>query len=95
MLARFRAAHHQFAAQEFLVVQFLDGPLCFLDGLHLHKGESFGALIVPIAYHLRVLDVADAVEQLEEIALRGVEGQIANVKTGRSDFDWLRFARRA
>ena len=95
MLARFRAAHHQLAAEEFFVVQFLDGALRFLDGLHLHKGEPFGALVMPITYDLCVLHMTDAVEQLEEIALRGVEGQIADVKTGRSDFDWFRFARRA
>ncbi|MDP9187543.1 MAG: hypothetical protein M3O72_09340, partial [Verrucomicrobiota bacterium] len=30
---------------------------------------------------------------LEEIAFGCVEGQIADVKTRRSDFDWLRFTR--
>ena len=87
MLTRFRAANHEFAAQELLVVQFLNGTLCFLDRLHLHEGETFRALIVAIAHHFRVLDMADAVEELEEIALGRVEGQIADVKTRRSNFD--------
>jgi hypothetical protein len=38
--------------------------------------------------------VTDAVEELEEIALGRIEGQIADVKTRRSDFDRLRFALR-
>ena len=40
-----------------------------------------------IAHHLGVLNVADAVEELEQIALGCIEGQIANVKTRRSNFD--------
>lgn len=73
MLVGFRAANHQPPAEEFLVVQFLYCALGFLDGLHLHKGKTLRALIVPIAYYLRVLHVSDAVEQFKEIALGGVE----------------------
>ena len=73
MLARFCAADHELAAKEFFVVQFLHGALCFLDGLHLDKGKTFRALVVPVTYDLGVLDVNDAVEQFEEIALRGIE----------------------
>ena len=87
MLARLRAADHELAAEEFLVVQFLHGALGFIDRLHLHEGEAFRALVVPVTYDLRVLHVANAVEQLEEIALGCVEGQVADVKTRRSDFD--------
>ena len=92
MLARFCAAHDQSAAEEFFVVQFLNGPLRFLDGLHLNKRKTFRALVVPVAYYLRILHVPDAVEQFEEIALSGVEGQVAYVKTRRSDFDCFRFS---
>ena len=67
------AAHHQFAAKEFLVVQFLHRAFRFLDGLHLHKGKPFGALVVPITYNLCVLNMSNAVEQFEEIALGGIE----------------------
>src|SRR2546430_17604661 len=91
MLARFRAAHYQLAAEKFLVVQFLYCALRFLDRLHRDEGEAFRALIVAIAHDLCVLDVPDPVEELEEIALGRVEGQIADVKTRRGDFDWLRF----
>jgi hypothetical protein len=80
MLTRFRATDHEFAAEEFFVVQFHHRSLRFFDGLHLHKGETLGALIVPVTYNLRVLHVADAIEQAEEIALRRVEGQIADVE---------------
>ena len=79
MLARLRAADDQLATEKFLVVQFFHGPLSFLDGLHLDESKPFRALIVAIAHHFRVLNMANAVEQFEEIALGGVEGQIAYV----------------
>jgi len=91
MLIGFRAAYNKPATEEFLVVQFLHRAFRFLDGLHLHKCKTFRALVVPIAYHLCVLHVSNAVEQFEEIALSGVERQIANVETWRCDFNpfWL------
>ena len=95
MLARFRTADHQLAAEKFLVVQFLHRALGFLDRLHGDEGETFRALIVAIAYNLGVLHVADAVKELEKIALGRVERQIADVKTRRRDFDWLRFTLRS
>jgi len=87
MLARFRAAHQKLAAEEFLVVQFTDGTTRFFDGLHLHEGKSLGALVVFVGHNFGVLHLPDAVEQFEEVALRRVEGQIADVKTRRRDFD--------
>ena len=94
VFARFRAADHELAAEEFLVVQFFDRALCFLDRLHLDESKSFGALVVAIAHHFGVLDVANAVKKLEEIALGCIKGQVADVKTRRIDFDWFRFTRR-
>jgi hypothetical protein len=72
-------------------VQFVHSALGFLDGLHLNKRKAFRALVVPIAYDLCVLDVSNTVEQVEEIALGGVERQVANVETRRRDFNpfWL------
>jgi hypothetical protein len=92
MLAGFCAAYDQSATEEFFVVQFLNGPLRLLDGLHLNKGKTFRALVVPVAYYFRILHMPNAVEQFEEIALRSVEGQVAHVKTRRSDFDRFRFS---
>jgi hypothetical protein len=91
MLIGFRAAHDKPATEKFLLVQFLNRAFRFLDGLHLHKRKTFRALVVPIAYDLCVLHVSNAVKQFEEIALRGVEGQVANVETRRRDFNpfWL------
>ena len=94
MLARFRAADHKFAAKEFFVVQFRHGALGFIDGLHLHEGEPFRALVVPVTHHLCVLHVANAVEQFEEVALGGVEGKVADVKTRRTYLNRFRLARR-
>ena len=55
MLARFRTAHDQLAAEEFLVVQFLDGAFRLVDRLHLDEGEPFRALVVFVGHHLGVL----------------------------------------
>ena len=87
MLARFRAAHDQLAAEEFLVVQFLDGAFRFFDRVHLHKGETLRTLVVFVGHDLGVLHRADAIEELEEIALRRFERQVPDVKPGRGDFD--------
>ena len=95
MLIGFRAAHNEPATEELLVVQFRHSALRFLDGLHLDKRKTFRALVVPIAYDLCVLHVANAVEQVEEIALGGVERQVANVETRRRDFNPLWLARRS
>lgn len=93
MLARLGPADDQLAAQEFLVVQFIDRAFRFIDILHLDKGESFRALIMPIGYDLGILHVPNPIKELEEIALRRIKGQIADVKTRRSDLDWFRLAR--
>ena len=87
MLIGFRTAYHEPATEEFLVVQFLHRAFGFLDVLHLYKRKTFRALVVPIAYDLCVLHVSNPVEQVEEIALGGVERQIANVETRRRNFN--------
>jgi hypothetical protein len=73
VLACFCATNHQFATEEFLIVQFLDCAFGFLDRLHLNKGETFGTLIVSVTYHFGVLNMPDPVEELEEITFGGVE----------------------
>ena len=93
MLARFRSAHDQFAAEEFLVVQLRDGAFGLVHGQHLHEGKTLRALIMFVGNDFRVLHLADAIEQLEEIALGRVEGKIADVKTRRRDFDCFGFTR--
>jgi hypothetical protein len=91
MLIGFRSAHNEPATEEFLVVQFLHRAFRFLDGLHLHKRKTFRTLVVPVANDFRVLNMSNAIEQVEEIAFGGVEGQVANVETRRRDFNpfWL------
>jgi len=61
-LAGFRAAHDQFTAEEFFVMQLLDGTFCLFHRLHLHEGETFRALIMAIADDFGVLHMANAVE---------------------------------
>ena len=91
MLIGFRAAYDKPPTEKFFVVQFLHRALRFLDSLHLDKRKTFRTLVVPIAYDLCVVHVANAIEQVEEIALGGVERQVANVETRRRDFNpfWL------
>ncbi len=81
MLAGLRATNNESATKEFFVMQFLHGAFRFLNGLHLNERKTFRALIMPVTYDLSVLHVAHAVEQFEEIALGGVEGQVADIKT--------------
>jgi len=95
MLAGFGAAHYQPAAEEFLIVQFIHGAFRFLNGLHLYKRETFGALVMAVTYYFRILDVSDSVEQFKKIALGCVERQVANVQTRRTDFNPFRFACRS
>jgi len=92
MLAGFCTAHYQSAAEKFLVVQFLHSAFRFLDGLHLHKSKTLRALIVPVTYDLGILYVPHTVEQFKEVALGCIEGQVADVKTRRSNFDSFRFS---
>ena len=91
VFARFRPAHDQLAAKEFLVVQFAHCALRFFHRQHLDESETFRALIVLVGHDLRVLHLAYAVEQLEQIALGRVEGKITHVKTRARDLDRFRF----
>ena len=87
MFARFRAADHELSAKELFVMQFRHGALRFVYRQHLHEGETFRALIVFVSHDLGVLHLPNTVEELKQIALRRVEGQIADVKPRRCDFD--------
>jgi len=73
MLIGFRAAHDKPATEKFLVMQLLHSAFRFFDGLHLHKRKTFRALVMAIAYDLCILHVSDTIEQIEKIALGGVE----------------------
>ncbi len=88
----FGAADYEFAAHEVFVMELGDGAAGFVDGKHGDEGEAFGFLRVFVAYDLGVLDLAYAVEEIEEIAFRGVEGEVADVELGRVDLDDLGLA---
>ena len=95
MLIGFRAAHNKPATEKFLVVEFIHSAFRFLDRLHLYKRKTLRALVVAIAYDLCVLNVSNAVEQVKEIALRGIERQVSNVETRRCNFNPFWLAHRA
>ena len=73
MLARFRTAHDELAAKELLVVQLFYGALGLVDRQHLDESEALRTLVVFVGHYFGVLDRADPIEELEEIALRRVE----------------------
>jgi hypothetical protein len=91
MLIGFCSAHHEPATEKFFVVQLLNRAFGFFDGLHLYKRKTFRALVVSVAHDFCVLNVSDAIEQIEKIALGGVERQVADVETWRRHFNpfWL------
>ena len=94
MVARFRAADHELASQKLLVVEFLHCAFRFVHSEHLHEGKTLRTLVVFVADDLGVLDLPNAVEELEQVALRRVERQVAHVKPWRGDLDRFRLARR-
>ncbi len=73
MLARFRTAHDQLAAKEFLVVQLLHGAFRLFHRKHLDEGEALRTLVVFVRHYLGVLHRTDAIEEFEEITLRRIE----------------------
>ncbi len=80
------SAHHELAAHILLVVKLGDGALCLIHGLHLHKGKSLGLLGEFVGHDFDVLHLADSVEQLEEITLRGVKRKVADIDARGGDF---------
>jgi hypothetical protein len=54
-------------------MEFLDGPTRFLDGCHLNERKAFGSLRILVANDLSISNLADAIKQLEKIALRRIE----------------------
>lgn len=76
-------------------MQLRHGPLRFFDREHLHKGETFRALIMFVGHDLGVLHLADAIEEFEKIALRRFERKVADVKPRRGYFDAFRLTRSA
>ena len=69
------AAHKVFAAE------FGDSTAGFFDRTHGDKGEAFGTLRAIIHHDFRIAYAANAIEELKEVALRGVIGEIADVKS--------------
>jgi hypothetical protein len=89
------AAHDELAAEKLLVVEFLDGAPRFFGRLHLDERETLGTLRLFMADDFGRHDLADAVEQLREVALGRVEREIADVKTRRGHLDGFGLARTA
>jgi hypothetical protein len=78
-VAGFSTTDDQFTAHELLVVEFGYGAFCLVDCVHRHECEALRVLRVPMAYDFRVVDLADAVEEVEQIALGRIEREVADV----------------
>ena len=86
----FCAADHEFAAEERAIVQFLNGAFCFFDGGHGDEAESLGALGVVVGYDFCRLNRTNAVEEVEEVALSSIKGEVSHIESWRGDLDGLR-----
>ena len=76
----FGTADLQGAAHEVFAMEFSDGATGFFDGAHGDEGEAFGALGAVVDDDFGILDIADAVEEFEQVAFGGVVGEIADVE---------------
>jgi hypothetical protein len=90
-----RTADDESAAHEFLVMEFRDRAHGFFYRGHGDKPESLRFFSVPVGDDFGVADDAHPVEEVEEVAFRGVEGQVAYIEFGRGDFHGLGLARGA
>jgi hypothetical protein len=68
------------AAHEFFAAEFGNGTAGFFNRAHGDKGEAFGTLGAVINDDFGITDAADAIEELKEVALRGIIGKIADIE---------------
>ncbi len=80
--AGFCSAHDEFAAEKFAVVEFFDGSLCFLKSGHQHEPKALGSIGFAMGNDFGVAHRAHPFEELKEIVLGGVKGEIAHVEFG-------------
>ncbi len=91
-IARFRAADNELAAHEVFIVQLRHRALRFIGRRHGHEAEAFGLFVVFMGDDLGVFDDADALEQVEKIALGGIVAEVADVELRGRHFDGFGFA---
>src|SRR5205814_10211648 len=70
VFVRFRAAHYQLAAKEFLVMQLGHRSLRFVHGLHLDESETIRSLIMRVSHHFGAFHVPNTVEEVNQVDLR-------------------------
>jgi hypothetical protein len=80
------AADHDLPAHEIGPVQFLGRFLGRFERLHLDEAEALRAVGVAVHGDLHVLHRADLGEEIEQVALSRLVGQVADVELGRHDF---------
>ena len=85
-IERLGTADYELAAHELFVVEFCDSAFGLIHGLHLHKGETLRTHVVAIHYDLDVLNRTNPIEEIEQVALSGVERQVAYVEARGCDF---------
>ena len=68
------------AAHEFFAAEFGDRAAGFFNRAHGDKGEAFGTLGAVIDDDFGITDATDAIEELKEVALRGIIGKIADIE---------------
>ena len=69
-----------------------DGALGLIDGGKLHKTEAFGTMGIAVGDDLDILNGSHTAEELQQIALGGIKGEVAHINAGRGHLDALRLA---
>jgi hypothetical protein len=77
------------AAHEFFAAEFRDGSAGFFHRAHGNEGKTFGTLGAIIHHDFRIAHATNTIEELKEIAFRGIVGEIANVKAICVDRSWI------
>lgn len=72
--------HTEFAATEVVVVELIDGLLCFFGATHGHKRETTGATGEFVEDDLDDTDRADLTEERFEVLRRGGEREVPHVE---------------
>jgi hypothetical protein len=72
-------------AHEVFVAQFDHRTTCFVETAHGDKGKAFGTLCAAVHHDFSITHGAHTIEELHQIALSGIVGQIADVEAVGGD----------
>ncbi len=89
VILRFCAGNRELTSHEELIVEDFDGALGFVDVDHFNETVALRAMGGAVVDDLDAADGSDAFEQLFEIALGGVVGEVAHIDAAVLDGGWI------